>query len=58
MSGAILTVPAIEYANVSDKIVFIEEKFFADKESVNSHILMVPSVESLNKLLRGLGIEI
>lgn len=58
MSGAILTVPAIEYANVSDKIVFIEEKFFTDKESVNSHILLVPSVESLNRLLQGLGIEI
>lgn len=58
MSGAILSVPAIEYANVSDKIVFIQEKFFADKDSVDSHILLVPSVESLNKLLRGLGIEI
>ncbi|HBB29099.1 MAG TPA: chemotaxis protein CheC [Clostridiales bacterium] len=58
MSGAILSVPAIEYANVSDKIVFIQEKFFADKDSVDSHILLVPSVESLNKLLQGLGIEI
>lgn len=58
MSGALLSVPAIEYANVSDKIVFIQEKFFADKDSVDSHILLVPSVESLNKLLQGLGIEI
>ena len=58
MSGALLSVPAIEYANVSDKIVFIQEKFFADKDTVDSHILLVPSVESLNKLLQGLGIEI
>ena len=58
MSGAILSVPAIEYANVSDKIVFIEEKFFADEDTVDSHILLVPSVESLNKLLQGLGIEL
>ena len=58
MSGAILSVPAIEYANVSEKIVFIQEKFFADKDSVDSHILLVPSVESLNKLLQRLGIGI
>lgn len=58
MSGAILSVPAIEYANVSDKIVFIQEKFFADEDTVDSHILLVPSVESLNRLLQGLGIEI
>jgi len=58
MSGAILSVPAIEYANVSDKIVFIQEKFYADADTVDSHILLIPSVESLNKLLQGLGIEI
>lgn len=58
MAGAILSVPAIEFANISDKIVFIQEKFFADADTVDSHILLIPSVDSLNKLLQGLGIEI
>lgn len=56
MAGAILSVPAIEFANVSDKVVFIQEKFFTEKESVDSHILLIPDVKSLNKLLEGLGI--
>ncbi|QSX07339.1 chemotaxis protein CheC [Sedimentibacter sp. zth1] len=58
MAGAILSVPAIEFANVSDKVVFIQEKFYADEDTVDSHIIMIPDVDSLNKLLQGLGIEI
>lgn len=58
MSGAILSVPAIEFANVSDKVVFIQEKFYAGRDTIDSHILLIPSVESLNKLLHRLGIEI
>lgn len=57
-AGALLSVPAIEFANVSDKVIFIEEKFKADRENVDSQILLIPDVKSLNKLLTGLGIEI
>jgi len=57
-AGAMLSVPAIEFANVSDKVIFIEEKFKAEEEEVDSHILLIPDVKSLNKLLAGLGIEI
>ena len=61
MVGAILSVPAIHYANISDKIIFIENQFDAAKEGVDiqhaqSHVLMIPDVESLNKIMGSLGI--
>ena len=61
MVGAILSVPAIHYANISDKIIFIENQFDAANESADvqhaqSHVLMIPDVESLNKIMDSLGI--
>ena len=61
MVGAILSVPAIHYANISDKIIFIENQFDAAKEGADiqhaqSHVLMIPDVESLNKIMGSLGI--
>lgn len=58
MAGAILSVPAIHYANISDKIIFIEDEFNNDAESASSHILMIPDVDSLQKIMTNLGIEI
>jgi chemotaxis protein CheC len=58
MAGAILSVPAIHYANISDKIIFIEDEFSSQEENAISHILMIPDVESLQKIMTNLGIEI
>ncbi len=58
MAGAILSVPAIHYANISDKIIFIEDEFNSQEENAISHILMIPDVESLQKIMTNLGIEI
>lgn len=58
MAGAILSVPAIHYANISDKIIFIEDEFNSNEERATSHILMIPDVESLQKIMTNLGIEI
>jgi chemotaxis protein CheC len=58
MAGAILSVPAIHYANISDKMIFIEDEFNHDSESASSHILMIPDVDSLQKIMTNLGIEI
>lgn len=58
MAGAILSVPAIHYANISDKIIFIEDEFNSEQENALSHILMIPEVESLEKIMTNLGIEI
>ena len=58
MAGAILSVPAIHYANISDKMIFIEDEFNSKEENAVSHILMIPEVESLQKIMTNLGIEI
>lgn len=58
MLGAILSVPAIYYANISDKIIFIEDEFNNDEENATSHILMIPEVDSLKNIMQNLGIEI
>ena len=56
MVGAMLSVPVIHYANVSDKIIFIQDEFNSDDDSAVSHILMIPEVESLNEIMKKLGI--
>ena len=58
MLGAILSVPAIHYANISDKIIFIEDRFSGRNLDAPNHILMIPDVESLNKIMTSLGIEL
>ena len=60
MVGAILSVPAIYFANISDKIIFIQDEI--DKRENNpkssSHILMIPEVDSLKVIMERLGIEL
>ncbi|MFI3115372.1 MAG: chemotaxis protein CheC [Clostridia bacterium] len=56
MVGSILSVPAIFFANISDKIIFIEDKFDDDTKRSSSRILMIPEVDSLKKIMESLGI--
>lgn len=58
MVGAIMSVPAIHFANISDKIIFIQDEFDSDQEENTSHILMIPDVESLQKIMINLGMEV
>lgn len=58
MCGAILSVPAIHFANIGDKIIFIEDQFESDELSAVSQILLIPEVDSLNQIMLNLGIEI
>lgn len=57
MAGAILSVPAIEYGKIGDKVLFIETQLGED-DFLNGYIVMVPEVESYGKILTSLGIEI
>jgi len=58
MLGAILSVPAIHYANISDKIILIEDEFRGNEMHAPNHILMIPDVDSLKKIMTNLGIEL
>ncbi|MDF2631770.1 MAG: chemotaxis protein CheC [Caproiciproducens sp.] len=58
MVGAILSVPAIEMGSVSDKIIFIEDDFLSGNKDVSANMLLVPTIDSLNRLMGKLGIAL
>ena len=59
MVGAILSVPAIYFANIGDKIIFIQDEIDRQEDDArsSSHILMIPEADSLAKIMERLGIE-
>lgn len=56
MIGAILSVPAIHFANISDKVIFIQDEFEGgDSDDEMSNIMLIPDVDSLDRILEKLG---
>lgn len=58
MSGALLDAVTAEFSEAADKVIFIREKYFCQDETVYSHMLLLPSVESLKILLKRFGLDI
>jgi chemotaxis protein CheC len=59
MAGAILSVPAIQFGKIGEKVLFIEEEFIGgDGENVNSYLILIPEIDSLHKILKILGVEL
>ena len=56
MVGALLSVPMIRFANLSDEMLFIENKYHLGEHSVVSHVLFLPEVESIQKILKALDL--
>ncbi len=54
MAGAILSVPAIEFGAVSDKMLLLQTDFADDKE-MSGYFILVPDEESDEKILHALG---
>lgn len=54
MAGAILSVPAIEFGKVGDKVLLIETQF-GELDFINGYFLMVPELESYDVILSSLG---
>ncbi|SHJ91286.1 chemotaxis protein CheC [Paramaledivibacter caminithermalis] len=57
MAGAILSVPAIKFGQVSDKILIIETQFLEGNDNVKGYFLLVPDYDSYDILLRSLGVS-
>lgn len=57
MAGAILSVPAIEFSQIGDKVLFIDDSFVMGDNEVRSNMILVPELASLNKLFGTLGIQ-
>jgi chemotaxis protein CheC len=56
MAGALMSVPIIEFGAIGDKVMFIEESFLGDKQSLKSHIVMFAEIETLKNIMERLGI--
>ena len=57
MAGAILSVPAIQFGQVSDKILIIETEFLQGNDNVSGFFLLVPDYDSYDVLLNSLGVK-
>ena len=57
MAEAILSVPAIEFGTMGDKILLIQTKFF-DETALDGYFILIPDMESYSKILKALGIDV
>lgn len=62
MAGAILAVPAVEFAQIGSKVLFIDDSFIFNNTAVTSEIksnmILIPEIASLETLFAKLGVEI
>lgn len=56
MAGAILSVPAIQFGELGDKILLIQTQFF-DEMTLDGYFILVPDLDSYGKILSALGIS-
>ena len=56
MLGAIMSVPIIEFSQVGDKVLFIDDGFAIDGVDIKSNIILIPEMESLETLMKKLGV--
>ncbi len=55
MAGAILSVPAIEFGTLGDKMLLIQTQFF-DEMVLDGYFILVPNLDSYGKILSALGL--
>ncbi len=58
MVGAILSVPAVEFAQVGDKVLFIDDSFIINGGEIKSNMILVPELSSLTTLFSRLGVNV
>mgnify|MGYP002855384585 CR=1 FL=1 len=54
MAGAILSVPAIQFGMMGDKILLIETQFF-DELKLSGYFILLPDMDGYKKILSSLG---
>ena len=55
MVGALLSVPAIEFGKLGDKLLFIQSQL-GENGCIHGYFLMIPELESYDKILGALGL--
>lgn len=57
MLGGIITVPMAMHGYQTDKVMMIDGKFICDEQEVSSNLLMLPDIDTLNRILEKLEIK-
>lgn len=57
MSGALMNAPMVMLDDVGDKVLFIDDSFKIDNVNVDANILLIPEMESLDILMKKLGVN-
>lgn len=57
MAGAILSVPAIEFSKIADKILHIETVFNTESDKVSGYFLLIPDLNSFHTIMSSLGVS-
>jgi chemotaxis protein CheC len=57
MVGAILNFPASLIGEMGDQLLLIEEDFIISQNLIQSHLLIIPDLHSLNEIMKRLGVE-
>ena len=55
MAGAIMSVPAIEFGTIGDKILMIQTDF-SDEADMSGYFILMPDEESYERILHALGV--
>lgn len=63
MAGAILAVPAVEFARQDSRVLFIDDRFIfgndgVKKGEIKSNMILIPELASLETLFERLGVDI
>lgn len=58
MVGALLSVPVVEFAQVGDKVLFIDDGFTIGGKEIKSNMILVPEMASLETLFTRLGVSV
>jgi chemotaxis protein CheC len=57
MAAAIMSVPAIEFGIYGDNILLIQSQFF-DEVEIDGYFVLVPDIESYERILTSLGLSV
>ena len=55
MAEAILSIPAIEFSKIGDKVLLIQTQFDDDSQ-ISGYFVLVPELDSYDKILSSLGL--
>lgn len=57
MAGAILSVPAIEFGKVSDRVLLIQSVFDTDNQKAEGFFILIPTLNAFDTIFRKLGLS-